>query len=122
MTVLQALDRYYDRMAARGEAEVPGFTRAQISFAVVLSTDGEPVDVLDLRGGSGKRLRPALLEVPALPAGAKRTVVILPNLFWDKTAYALGRTAGEGRRTAEAHRGRTRFKRRAERVLSHHRH
>jgi len=33
----------------------------------------------------------------------KRTVAILPNLFWDKTPYALGRTAGEGRRTAEEH-------------------
>jgi CRISPR-associated protein Csd1 len=27
----------------------------------------------------------------------------LPNLLWDKTAYALGRTAGSGRRTAEEH-------------------
>ena len=100
MTVLQALDRYYDRMAARGEAEAPGFSREKISFAVVLSVEGEPVDVLDLRAQSGKRLQPVLREVPA---AVKRTVAVLPNLFWDKTAYALGRTAGEGRRTAEEH-------------------
>src|SRR5690242_13842043 len=100
MTVLQALDRYYDRMAARGEAEAPGFSREKISFAVVLSVEGEPVDVLDLRTQSGKRIQPVLREVPA---AVKRTVAILPNLFWDKTAYALGRTAGEGRRTAEEH-------------------
>jgi len=100
MTVLQALDRYYDRMAARGEAEAPGYSREKISFAIVLSADGEPVQVRDLRQTAGKRMIPPLLEVPA---AAKRTVAILPNLLWDKTAYVLGRTAGEGRRAAEEH-------------------
>lgn len=100
MTVLQALDRYYDRMAARGEAEQPGFSREKISFALTLSEDGEPVDVLDLRSASGKRLVPRLLSVPA---AVKRTVAILPNAFWDKSAYLLGRTAGAGGRTAQEH-------------------
>ena len=100
MTVLQALDRYYDRMAARGEAEAPGYSREKISFAIVLSAEGEPVQVLDLREAAGKRMVPRVLEVPA---AVKRTAGILPNLFWDKTSYVLGRTAGEGRRTAEEH-------------------
>lgn len=100
MTILQALDRYYDRMAARGEAEAPGYSREKIGFAVVLSPEGEPVDIMDLRQQSGKKLVPRLEEVPA---PAKRTVAIQPNLLWDKTAYSLGRTAGEGRRTAEEH-------------------
>ena len=39
MTVLQALDRYYDRMAARNEAEAPGYSREKISFAIVLSAE-----------------------------------------------------------------------------------
>jgi CRISPR-associated protein Csd1 len=100
VTVLQALDRYYERMAARGEAELPGYSREKISFAIVLSADGTPVDKIDLRDFSGKKPQPRLLEVPA---AVKRTVGILPNIFWDKTAYVLGRTAGEGRRTAEEH-------------------
>ncbi|MEQ1780862.1 MAG: type I-C CRISPR-associated protein Cas8c/Csd1 [Hyphomonadaceae bacterium] len=100
MTILQALDRYYDRMAARGEAELPGYSREKISFAIVLSVDGEPIDTIDLREAGGKRLVPRLLEVPA---ALKRTVAIAPNTFWDKSAYVLGRTAGEGRRTAEEH-------------------
>lgn len=100
MTVLQALDRYYDRMAARGEAEAAGYSREKISFAVILSADGQPIDKIDLRDFSGKKPQPQLLEVPA---AVKRTVGILPNLFWDKTAYALGRTAGAGRRTADEH-------------------
>jgi CRISPR-associated protein Csd1 len=100
MTVLQALDRYYDRMAARGEAEAPGNSREKISFAIVLSAEGEPVQVLDLREAAGKRMVLRVLEVPA---AVKRAAGILPNLFRDKTSYVLGRTAGEGRRTAEEH-------------------
>lgn len=100
MTILQSLDRYYDRMAARGEAEAPGFSREKISFVIVLSTAGEPVDVLDLREQSGKKLVPVLREVPA---AVKRTAGIAPNRLWDKSSYVLGRTAGAGRRTAEEH-------------------
>jgi CRISPR-associated protein Csd1 len=100
MTVLQALDRYYDRMAARGEAEAPGCSREKIGFAIVLSSEGEPVDRIDLRELVGSKLRPRQLEVPA---AVKRTVAISPNYLWDKSAYVLGRTAGEGRRTADEH-------------------
>lgn len=100
MTILQSLDRYYKRMAARGEAEAPGFSREKISFGIVLSEGGTPLDVMDLRATSGKKPQPVLREVPA---AVKRTAAILPNRFWDKTSYALGRTAGEGRRTAEEH-------------------
>jgi CRISPR-associated protein Csd1 len=100
MTVLQALDRYYGRMAARGEAEAPGYSREKIGFAIVLSAEGEPLQTLDLREVAGRRMVPRLIEVPA---AVKRTAGILPNLLWDKTSYVLGRTAGEGRRTAEEH-------------------
>lgn len=100
MTILQALDRYYDRMAARGEAEVPGYSREKISFAIVLAVDGRPIDKIDLRDLTGRKPRPRLLEVPA---AFKRTAGIMSNLLWDKTAYVLGRTAGAGRRTAEEH-------------------
>ena len=65
MTVLQALDRYYDRMAARGEAEAPGYSREKISFAIVLSAEGEPVEILDLRAGG----RQAHGPTPARSAG-----------------------------------------------------
>ena len=100
MTILQALNRYYDRMAARGEAEAPGYSREKIGFAIVLSREGEPLQVIDLREKTAKKLQPRLLEVPA---AVSRTVGIAPNLLWDKSAYVLGRTAGEGRRTAEEH-------------------
>lgn len=100
MTLLQSLDRYYDRMAERGEAEASGFSREKISFAIEIAPDGTPCAVLDLRVASGKRLVPQLLSVPA---AVKRTAGILPNLLWDKSSYVLGRTAGDGRRTAQEH-------------------
>ena len=100
MTVLQALDRYYDRMAARNQAELPGWSRQKIAYAIVLSSAGEPVQVRDLRDVSGKKRVPPLLPVPA---PVTRTVAIRPNVLWDKTAYVLGRTAGDGRRTAQEH-------------------
>jgi CRISPR-associated protein Csd1 len=49
---------------------------------------------------SGKKRLPKLISVPA---AIKRTVGIAPNFLWDKTAYVLGRTAGEGKRTAQEH-------------------
>ncbi|HEY5048414.1 MAG TPA: type I-C CRISPR-associated protein Cas8c/Csd1 [Rhizomicrobium sp.] len=100
MTVLQALNEYYGRMAARGEAEEPGYSREKISFAIVVAMDGRPLDKIDLRQTDGKRLHPRQLDVPA---AVKRTVAILPNFLWDKTSYSLGRTSGEGRRTADEH-------------------
>lgn len=100
MTVLQTLCGYYDRMAARGDAEAPGYSRSKISFALVLDAGGRAIDREDLREQAGRRLVPRLLEVPA---EVKRTVGILPNLLWDKSAYVLGRTAGDGHRTGEEH-------------------
>ncbi len=100
MTVLQALDRYYDRMAARGEAEAPGWSRQKIDYALLLDLEGRPVQVQDLRDHAGKRPAARLLPVPG---PVKRTVGILPNLLWDKTAYVFGRTAGGGHRTAAEH-------------------
>ncbi|MHB8529965.1 MAG: type I-C CRISPR-associated protein Cas8c/Csd1 [Caulobacteraceae bacterium] len=100
MTVLQSLDGYYDRMAARGDAELPGYSREKISFAIVVTGEGEPLDILDLRNFSGKTPQPNLREVPA---AVKRTSGISPNVLWDKTSYALGRTAGDAARAIEQH-------------------
>lgn len=100
MTILQALDRYYDRMAARGEAEAAGTSREKIGLCVCLAADGAVSEIIDLHERSGRKAQPRLL---AVPAAVKRTVAILPNRFWDKTAYALGRTAGAGSRTGQEH-------------------
>lgn len=100
MTILQSLAGFYDRMAARGEAEPPGFSREKIGFAIVIDADGGVIAVDDLRDASGKRPVATLRDVPA---SQKRTVAVAPNLLWDKTAYSLGVTAAQGKRTAKEH-------------------
>ncbi len=87
-------------MAARGEAEAPGFSREKISFAIVLSAEGEPLDVLDLREAAGKKLHAAVLEVPA---AVKRTVGICRTASGTRPPMCWGARRGEGRRTAEEH-------------------
>lgn len=97
MSILQALDSYYHRLD--GVAE-PGRSPEKFGFCIVLGRDGSVVDVEDKHDLSGKKPRPHLYMVPA---AVKRTVGIAPNMLWDKSAYVLGRTAGEGKRTAQEH-------------------
>nr|WP_314071511.1 type I-C CRISPR-associated protein Cas8c/Csd1 [uncultured Roseococcus sp.] len=99
MSLLQALDGYYGRMAARGEAGDLGFTTENISFALSLRQDGSILGVQDLRSMSGKRLVPARMSVPR----PKRTSDIRANFLWDKTAYAFGVDDGKSKRLAEEH-------------------
>ena len=88
MTILQALASYHDRLAAKGESPAYGFSNERISYAIVLSPEGEKaVDVVPLLDTSGKKPRPRLRQVPQ---PVKRTSGIAANFLWDKTAYALG--------------------------------
>ena len=97
MSVLASLARAYDR---RPGAAPFGYSPERIGALISLRADGTVASVIDLRNGAGrKRQAPALL----VPQGVKRTVAISPNFLWDKTAYALGLTAGEGKRTAQEH-------------------
>lgn len=101
MSALTALARAYDRMAARNEVPAFGYSTQNIGFLISLNPDGS-VDgpPADLRGGEGKKRigRPL-----AVPQPVKRTSGIAPNFLWDKTAYVLAVTAGEGKRTAAEH-------------------
>ena len=91
MTILQALNGYYDRMAARGEAEPPGYSRERISYEILLAPDGEVTAVNDIRVLTEKGIFvPRMMDVPA---GVKRTAGIAANRMWDKTAYVLGVTS-----------------------------
>ncbi|PWR18277.1 type I-C CRISPR-associated protein Cas8c/Csd1 [Zavarzinia compransoris] len=97
MTILQALDRYYHRL---DDVVAPGWSREKFGWCIILDRQGEPVLDQDLRDLSGKNPKPKLYVVPA---AVKRTVGVAPNFLWDKSAYVLGRTAGENKRTAQEH-------------------
>ena len=98
--ILAALNNYYNRLIEQGIDEVPsfGFSQEQISFALVINDDGDLIDVINLMDTSGKKPRPRIMQVPQPP---KRSSGISPCLFWDKTSYVLGLTAGESKKDVE---------------------
>lgn len=97
MTILASLARAYDRLP---DAAPYGYSSEKIGFVVGLNEDGSLASVTDLRSGEGKKKEARMMHVPQ---PAKRTVKIVPNLFWDKTSYALGVTQGADERTAKEH-------------------
>jgi CRISPR-associated protein Csd1 len=100
VTILQALDGYYERLAARGDVPSYGYSREKISYAIVLSPNGEPVDVHPLFDSSAAKPRHALI---AVPRPVKRASGVAANFLWDKTSYVLGVSAREGDRIAAEH-------------------
>ena len=92
--ILTALNNYYNRLVEQGVGDVPpyGFSQEKISYALVLSKQGDLVDVISLLDTSGKKPRPSVRLVPQPP---KRAVNIEPCFMWDKTGYVLGLTASE---------------------------
>ena len=100
MTILNSLVGLHERLAADGTAPAIGFSRENISYAVVLSLDGEVVDVQDIRDTSAGKPRPKRLDVPR---AVKRTGQPLPNFLWDKTTFALGVGAREPILVAREH-------------------
>jgi CRISPR-associated protein Csd1 len=87
--ILQALHGYYERVSADPESGMPpyGTSIENISFALVLDTDGNLQGIEDLREQEGKKLRPRKM---AVPASVTRTSGVKANFCWDKSAYVLG--------------------------------
>lgn len=97
--ILTALNDYYERLAARQQVPQPGFSTENITFALIFSARGEPLQIDDLRITDDRnktRARPLFV-----PVDKRRTSGIHAYALWDKTAYALGVTAGDGKRLAD---------------------
>lgn len=99
--ILQALNDYYQRLAADPEADISpyGFGMQGVQFCLALRPDGTlagpPEDLRDAKG-KAKILR--------VPGPVKRSVNVLANFAWDNTGYVLGADAkGKPERTAQAH-------------------
>lgn len=91
--ILSALTDYYQRLCENPEESgiaMPGYSQQKIGFCIVLDEAGHVTDVIDLRDGTGKKPKPALIEVPQPP---KRASNIAPCFLWDKTSYVLGVSA-----------------------------
>lgn len=95
MSILAALVRAQE---ASGEDLPPGFAVQNVGVLVSLREDGTIARVVDLRTANGKRMVPRAL---AVPAPVKRTVNVLPNRMWDKTAYVFGRSVKDDPKDAQ---------------------
>lgn len=98
--ILEALAHQYQRLIERDEPGLSpyGYSPEKISYAIVLSADGDPVDVVSLLDTSGKKPVPQSMSVPQ---PEKRTSGIKSNFLWDKTSYVLGVSASSKRTTEE---------------------
>ena len=99
MTILQSLDRYYERMAARGEALASGWSNEPVGTVIVLTPDGLVVDVTTRLDSKGKKPQINRVPKPFNRQGTGST----PYLFWDNTAYALGVSEKDPAKTARDH-------------------
>ncbi len=82
--ILQAIERYYDRIP---DAPPQGFQYVEIPFIVVLDETGKFMGITDTRTGKAKKKRG---RVFLMPRPVKRSSGILPNLLWDNPAYVFG--------------------------------
>ncbi|MCU7904743.1 MAG: type I-C CRISPR-associated protein Cas8c/Csd1 [Candidatus Thiodiazotropha sp. (ex Epidulcina cf. delphinae)] len=89
-----ALNHCYDRLAEEpdpdtGKPKLPafGYSDEKIGYVLVISHDGDLVDVVPHFESVGKKNRPRQMPVPR---PEKRTSGVQPNFLWDKSAYVLG--------------------------------
>lgn len=97
MSILASLAKAYERLP---DVAPFGYSAEKIGFLISLHEDGSVANIVDLRVGEGRKQRSPLRLVPQ---PVTRTAGIVSNFLWDKTSYALGVTAGEGKRTAQEH-------------------
>ncbi|MDR2800478.1 MAG: type I-C CRISPR-associated protein Cas8c/Csd1 [Desulfovibrio sp.] len=88
--ILQALDAYYERLAADATSGVAlrGFSRQPVPFALEINKDGTFSHVLDLRQEDAKKKVPRqmILPEPLKTSGSGFSA----NFLWDNTSYVLG--------------------------------
>ena len=93
--ILTALNEYYARLVAADKAPPYGFTDEGISAELVLAKDGRLVAVNDVQDASGNKPRPTRLRVPQ--SFKRPGTTPKPFFLWDKTAFVLGVTEGNGK-------------------------
>lgn len=87
--IIQALCEHYQRLLEDEHSGVssPGYSRARVSFAAVLTPSGELVNLIDLRELEGKKPVARLMTVPEQ---VKRSAGVAANFLCDNCMYVLG--------------------------------
>ena len=90
--ILQALAEHYEDLAAQGKLARPGWSDANISYALYINDAGELEQVADIRqvpeNGKGKP-KPQVRKLPSSPTG-RTSLAVKPAFLWDNSKYILG--------------------------------
>ena len=87
--ILQALVKYYEVLAKKGEIPLLGWSTTKVSYGLDIDADGKLLDILTLKTTPAdvKKQIPREIE---LPSPVKRTVGVAANFLWDNAIYLLG--------------------------------
>lgn len=87
--ILQALCKYYDILADECKVPQKGYSKAKISYALVISKEGGLKNIVYLKkpDEKGKKFFPQLISVPFQE---KRSSGIFPYFLSDNSKYVLG--------------------------------
>ncbi|ADG82737.1 type I-C CRISPR-associated protein Cas8c/Csd1 [Thermincola potens] len=87
--IINSLYQYYERLLEDEGSGVskPGYSKAKVAYALVLSCKGELVNILDLRVVKGKKLVSREMDVPEQ---VKRSSGVAANFLCDNCKYVLG--------------------------------
>lgn len=89
--ILQALVEHYEDLAAQGTLARPGWSNANISYALYINDAGELEQVVSLKNEVERGKKKVLVPRPmSLPAPVKRSSGVSSNFLWDNSSYILG--------------------------------
>ncbi len=96
--ILNALAKYYDRLAEEGDVAPQGFKRVEIPFLIILDRRGKFVSLQDTRSSTGKKLVGRTFLVPEERGRCGSKAWQISNLLWDHYGYVVAwpKSNGEG--------------------------
>lgn len=101
--ILQALVEHYEDLAAQNKLARPGWSDADISYALYINDVGELEQAISLKREEERGKKKVLVpRSMSLPAPVKRSSGISSNFLWDNSSYILGiDEKGKPRRSLE---------------------
>lgn len=87
--IINALYHCYETLLNDADSGVsrPGYSKAKVGYCLILSQEGQLVDIVDLRVEGRNRQVPRQIEVPEQ---TKRTSGVCANFLCDNCSYVLG--------------------------------
>lgn len=89
--ILQALVEHYEDLVTLGKLARPGWSDANISYALYINDTGELEQAVSLKNEVERGKKKVLVPRPmSLPAPVKRSSGVASNFLWDNPSYILG--------------------------------